>query len=123
MASSYKDSNHSAVYGDLFNTTSIWCPQSNSTIEWLEVDLGAPYFICGVAAVNDVGVTNRTAITWYGVAMSLKVITEDTNGKNVSQVQTILCLVATTTQQEFDSGGTPLETLSPVTEMGNRLLY
>ena len=57
------------------------------------MDLGAPYFICGVAAVNDIGVNNRTVVTWYRVAMSLKLIVEDNIGLNASQVLNVFFVI------------------------------
>ena len=86
FSSSIRDSNHTAKHGLLANSSSIWCPQSNSTIEWLEVDLGAPYFICGVAAVNDVTVGNRSSVTWYQVHTSLGQFTDDPRKDNTSKV-------------------------------------
>ena len=86
FSSSMRDSNHTAKHGLLANSSSIWCPQSNSTIEWLEIDLGAPYFICGVAAVNDVNVGNRSSVTWYQVHTSLGQFTDDPRKDNTSKV-------------------------------------
>ena len=80
------DSNHTSVAGNLLNSTSIWCPQSNSTIEWLQVDLGAPYSVCGVAAVNDFVVGSSASATWYRVSTSLTEFIQDTNQDNSSQV-------------------------------------
>ena len=86
FSSSIRDSNHSAKHGLLANFSSIWCPYSNSTVEWLEVDLGTPYIICGVAAVNDVTVGNRSSVTWYQVHTSLSQFTDDPRRDNTSKV-------------------------------------
>ena len=90
IASSMRDSNHSATHGLLTNSSSsIWCPQSNSTIEWLEVDLGAPYIVCGLAAVNDVTVGNRSSVTWYRTFASLSPFQEDPKTVNNSMVSSV----------------------------------
>ena len=49
-ASSYYNSSYLPAYGRLnFNTAGRWCARTNGNDEYLQVDLGQLYEVCGVA--------------------------------------------------------------------------
>ena len=49
-SSHYGDEKHSAKYGRLFDKSGYgWFPKNNKKTDWLQVDLGKEFQVCGVA--------------------------------------------------------------------------
>ena len=82
-ASTHRDPAHSAINGTMISTGA-WCPNHNTSREWLEVDLGSPHFICGVSAVSGIMENNRTSITWFHMDTSLVRFADMPDNRNTS---------------------------------------